>query len=177
MAKSLHLPPDAPVVFTLAALRALDFTGRVASGQHLVQGVFFAYETTGIDVLRVQSRPGSLVGFRIGETAPGKWLTLHVVLGAVDLVACKMVGFACRTRAEGPATIRVCLRSGVDSGHRDLMIGGPVVTGPHGGVHFDMQSIEDNPTLPMHAPWREVVIFFQTDTPAFTLQDFRLIMI
>ena len=50
------------------------------------------------------------------------------------------------------------------------MIGDPVVTGPQGSVHFEMQSVEDSPTLPSQAPWREVVIFFQTDSAAFTLQ-------
>lgn len=165
------------MVFTLAALRALDFTGPAVSGQHLVQGVFFAYETTGADVLQIDSRPGSLVGFRIGDTPPGRWLTLHFVIGIADYTACQMIGFACRARADSPATIRVCLRSGVEAGHRDVVIGKPVVTGPQGSLHFETLKFDDSPTLPLTAPWREVVLFFQTDTPAITLQDFRLIVI
>jgi hypothetical protein len=165
------------MVFTLAALRALEFTGPAVNGQHLVPGVFFAFEATGPDVLRVESRPGSLVGFAIGDTLPGRWLTLHVVMGATDFSACKIIGFACRARAEGPATFRVCLRSGVEAGHRDVMIGAPVETGPAGTVHLEVLTLADSPILPLIAPWRELVVFFQTDTPAITLEDFRLIVI
>lgn len=177
MTTQLYLPPDGPMIFTLAALRALEFGGPAVNGQHLVPGVFFAFDAPGADVLRVDSRPGSLIGLRIGDHAPGRWLTLHVVMGAANFTDCKIVGFACRMRAEAQATVRVCVRSGGEAGHSDVQIGGPIITGPQGSVHLEVFNLDDNPTMPLVASWRELVMFFQTDTPAITLEDFRLIVI
>lgn len=177
MAKSLYLPPDGPMIFTMAALRALDFTGAGVNGQHIVPGVFFGFDSPASDVLRLESRPGSLIRFSLGVDAPGRWLTLHIALGAADYSDCKLLGFASRSSAAGPTSFRVCLRSGVEGGHRDVMLGKPVVTGPQGSADLDVVTLDDTPTVPLTAPWRELMLFFKTDTPAFTLQDFRLIVV
>jgi len=177
MAKSLFLPPDGPMIFTLAALRALDFTGTGVNGQHIVPGVFFGFDSPAADVLRLESRPGSLIRFSLGADAPGRWLTFHMTLGAADYSDCKLLGFACRSSAAEPTSFRVCLRSGVEGGHRDVMLGEPVITGPQVSADLDVVNLDDTPTLPLTAPWRELMLVFKTDTPAINLLDFRLIVI
>ena len=74
-------------------------------------------------------------------------------------------------------TFRVCLRSGGESGHRDVFFKKTVVSYPRTALHLDVLDLDETPEIPATAVWREIVIFFQRETSEINLRDFRLMMI
>lgn len=177
MANNLDLAPDGQMAFSLASLRALDYTGPAMNGQHLVPGIFFSLDPESTNTVAVESRPGELMKFRLGVDRPGRWLTLNMSVGTADLSGCKIVGFACKLDSPTTTTFRVCLRSGGDGGHRDVFFKKSVVSYPKTALHLDVLDLDETPEVPAKAAWREIVIFFQRETSEINLRDFRLIVI
>jgi hypothetical protein len=177
MANNLDLSPDGQMAFSMAALRGLEFAGPAVTGQHLVPGVFFSIDPESTNTVSVESRPGELMTFKLGVDKPGRWLTLNMGVGAADLSACKIVGFACKLDAPVTTSFRVCLRSGGEGGHKDVFFPKTVVAYPKTALHLDVMEIESNADIRVQAPWRELVIFFPRESCEINLRDFRLIII
>jgi hypothetical protein len=177
MANNLDLAPDGQMAFSLASLRALDYSGPAVSGQHLVPGIFFSLDPESTNAVTVESHPGELMKFRLVVDRPGRWLTLNMSVGSADLSGCKIIGFACKLDSPTTTTFRVCMRSGGDGGHKDVFFKKSVVSYPKTALHLDVLELEDTPEISPKAPWREIVIFFQREPSEINLRDFRLIVI
>lgn len=177
MANNLDLSPDGQLAYSLTALRGLDFTGQAENRRHVVPGVSFSLDPDSTNRVDVESRPGELMTMRLGVVQPGRWLTLNMGLGGADYSACKIVGFAARVDAPVTTTCKVCVRSGVEGGHRDVFFPKAMVCYPTTSLHLDVLELEANPDIPPRAPWRELVIFFEIASIEINLRDFRLIVI
>ena len=177
MANNLNLSPDGELVASLNALRALEYAGPAANGQHLVPGIFFSLDPDSANTVEVTSRQGELMTMRMGVDKPGRWLTLNMTAGSADFSACKIVGFACKLDAPVTTTFRVCLRCGDGGGHKDTFFPKTVVAYPKTALHLDVMEIEANPDIRVRAPWREIVMFFPRESAEITLRDFRFIVI
>jgi hypothetical protein len=177
MANNLDLSPDAQLAFSLASLRELEFAGPAANAEHLVPGIYFSLDPQASNSVTVASQPGELMKVQFGVVQPGRWLTLNMVIGRADLSTCKIIGFACKSDSPLTTTFRVCVRSGVEGGHRDMFFAKTVVSYPKTALHLDVLEIEGNPDIPARAPWRELVIFFDVATAEVNLRDFRFIAI
>jgi hypothetical protein len=177
MANDPILSPDGPLTITLANLRGLNYVGPAASGQNIVPGVFFSLDPETDNTVQVTSRSGELMDIRMEVARPGRWLALNLVVGGADLAGRKIVGFACTSDAREPTTFRVCLRSGTEGGHRDLFFPKTVMTDATTSLHLDVLELGSHPNIPVKAPWRDLVIFFQCKSAEIALRDFRLIVI
>ena len=177
MANNLNLSPDGQLAASLNALRALEYAGPVANGQHLVPGIFFSVDPDSTNTVEVTSHQGALMTMRMGVDTPGRWLTLNMTAGSADLSACKIVGFACKLDAPVTTTFRICLRCGDGGGHKDAFFPKTVVAYPKTALHLDVMEIEANPDIRVSAPWREIVMFFPRESAEITLRDFRFIVI
>lgn len=177
MANNLDLSPDAQLAFALADLRGLAFSGRVGSGQHLAPGICFSLDPEASNTVDVTSTPGEMMTARLGVDRPGRWLTLNLGIGTADLSGCSIIGFACKSDAAATTTSRVCLRRGVEGGHRDAFFAKTLVSYPKTALHLDVLDLAANPELVAPAPWRELVIFFEIASAEICLRDFRFFAI
>ena len=177
MANNLDLSPDGQLAYSLTALRGLDFTGPAENGRHIVPGIFFSLDPQSANRVDIASHPGELMTMRLGVDRPGRWLTLNMGVGGADFSACKIIGFAARTDAPVTTTCKVCIRSGVEGGHRDVFFPKALVCYPKTALHLDVMELEANPDIPPRAPWRELVIFFEIASVEINFRDFRLIVI
>jgi hypothetical protein len=173
MAQAIDQTPDSHLAATLTALRGLTFDGFVADTQHLVPGVFFSLDPEGKTAVHVDSLPGNLLAMRVEVERPGRWLSLNMGVGDANLAGCRIVSFACKSDARTGTQFRVCLRSGVAGGYRDAFFPKTVICGAGTSIHMDVLDLTKH-DVPIDAPWREIVIFFEPYSMALTLQDFRL---
>lgn len=167
---------DSHLAATLNALRGLSYDGVAADTQHLVPGVFFSLDPEGKTTVHVDSQPGSLLAMRMEVERPGRWLSLNLRVGDANLTDCRVASFACKSQAREETRFRVCLRSGLPGGYRDVFFPKTVNCSPDTTVHMDLLELARH-DLPFEAPWREIVIFFECEAMALVLHDFRLTMI
>jgi hypothetical protein len=177
MTNNLDLSPDGQMAFALANLRGLEYKGAAANTQHIVPGIFFSLDPEATNTVHIDSRPGELMNIRLGVDRPGRWLTLNLGVGTADFTGCKIIGFACKSDAPATTTFRVSVRSGSESGHRDVFFPKTVVSYPKTSLHLDVLELDNNRDIPAQAMWRELVIFFQRENLEVALRDFRLIVI
>lgn len=177
MADTHYLSPDAHLAGSLAMLRGLAYVGAAPDGHHLVPGVFFSLDPEQKNSVEVESRPGTLLKLRLNIDKPARWLSFNMGLGAADFAECRIVGIACRMDAPTPASFRICLRSGVEGGHSDVFFAKTVVATPDTGVHLDVLQIASHPGVPVQSPWRELILFFQSESCEINLRDFRMFVI
>jgi hypothetical protein len=178
VSNNLRLGPDGQLSHALNVLRGLEFAGPLETRQQIAPGIFFSLDPESSNAVEVISTPGQLMEISLIVEEPGRWLTLNMGLGAADLSACKIVGFACRTVAAVTTTCRVCIRSGIEGGgHKDVVFPKTLVAYPANSLHLDVLDLEANKDIPARAPWREIVIFFDIASTTITIEDFRLIMV
>jgi hypothetical protein len=177
VANNLDLSPDAQLSFALNALRALEYSGTVAHTQNLVPGIAFAIDPKSKDTVHIESRPGELMDIRFGIEGPGRWLSLAMTIGKASLAGCKIVGFVCKSDAAVATTFRACIRSGLQTGHKDVYFNKTIVSYPATSIHLDAMELEANPEIPEAAPWRELVLFFKREPSQLSLRDLRVFII
>ncbi len=177
MENNLNLSPDGQLAYSLAALRALERSGPLEAGQHLVPGVFFSLDPETTNRVEVESRPGEILSARLVVEEPGRWLTLNLDLGRADLSGCGVVGFVAKSDSPGTTTCRVCLRSGTAEGPKDVFFPKTLVSFPKTALHLDVLQLDRHPEVPAQADWRELVFFFEVVSQTFNLRDFRLFVI
>lgn len=177
MADPQSLPPDTELNVLMANLRGLTYSGPAVHDQHLVQGVFFSLDPAAVNTVTVDSVPGQLMKIGLAVERPGRWLTLNIGMGPAEFSHSTLVGFACKSRGAKPVSLRVSLRSGIEGSHSDAFFSKTVMTFPETSVHLDVLELAANPDIPAKAIWREIVIFFESETQEIDLQDFRLIVI
>jgi len=178
MIHNLHLGPEADASHALALLRAMEMDAPVEPGQHLVPGLFFSCDPDGEVRIQCRSRPDHLLDITLDVARPGRWLALHLALGPVDLTGRQAVGFICKSQSPVTTTFQPCLRSGREGeGFTDQFFRKSVLTFGHPGLHLDTILPETIPSMPVRAPWRELVFFFRPETSHIDLQDLRLFII
>lgn len=179
MTHSLDLGPEAGVNSTLATLRLLDRPAApLASGAHLVPGVFMDFDPEARIEAEVESRPGSLFSARFTVEGEARWMALHIRLDAdFDLSGRMMLGLACRSTAPESTTFRPCLRTGAAEGFTDIFFRKTAIAYAEPSLHLDALLTEAHPDLARTAPWRELILFFRPETGAIDLQDLRLFTI
>lgn len=173
-AHNLDLGPEAGVAHMLAVLRGLDAAGDLLSDVAIVPGVFCSFDPEGVTRGRFESRPGQLLSATFEVERPGRWLALHLQLGALDLTGQQVLGLVCRCAAPEATTFRFCLRSGIEGGFRDSFLRKTVLAHTDSSLHLDVMLLEDHPDIPATAPWRDLILFFRPEGGHIDLQDLRL---
>ena len=178
MTHSLDLGPEAGSNSTLAALRLLDRpAATLPQGEHLVPGIFLDFDPEARITAEVESRPGSLLSARFTVEGTARWLALHIQLGEIDLSDKMILGLACRSTAPESTTFRPCLRNGAAEGFSDLFFRKTAIAYAEPSLHLDALQLDTHPDLALHAPWRELILFFRPETGVIDLQDLRLFTI
>jgi hypothetical protein len=177
MPDNLLLGPEAGVNYSLALLRADVFEKAVEPRVGLVPGVFFSVDPEASVTGSVLSAPGSLLSLRLTPDASTRWISIHMQLGAADLRQVQMLGVICRSQSPKSVTFRVNLRSGVDKGFVDTKFRKTVVAYGDPSVHMDVIDLTRDPSVPREAPWREIILMFDTVALDVTLQNFGVFSI
>ncbi|MBI1171864.1 hypothetical protein GC209_10710 [bacterium] len=174
---NLDVSADAQANFSLGTLRAHTTSGKVISGKHIVPGVFFSIDSKSSDSVDIDSKPGDMMSIRVTSSGTGRWLTLHLSLGAVDFSETSVVGFMLRSQSDSTSTLRACVRSGIEGGHVDALFAKTIVSFPKSAVHLDMLELELNPDVPTKARWRELVFFLRRENAEILIKDLRVFVI
>lgn len=175
---NLDLSPDAGANHLLALMRQMDMQGDLTSGLPILQGLFFSLDPDSATTGTYTSAPGLLLDMDFIVEHPGRWMALHVALGAADLTGRQVLGVVCKSTSPQATTFRVCLRSGQEAGgFVDHFLRKTVVAYASPSLHLDALQPEADPTLPLTAPWRELVLFFRPETSRITLHDLRIFIV
>ncbi|MCE6967240.1 hypothetical protein [Cereibacter sphaeroides] len=176
-AHNLFLGPDAQVNHEISLLRAKREKKSLADRASPVPGVFFAvdpeakvagqYVTGGDRLLQLQY---------VTKTTP-RWLALHFALGGVDLGSASVFGVVCKSCAPEAATFRICLRSAMAEGFRDVFLPKHAVAYSQTSTHVDLLRLEGLDEVPGKADWRELILFFQTSSAHIDLLDLRVFIV
>ncbi|MFT7058418.1 MAG: hypothetical protein ACJASV_000919 [Pseudorhodobacter sp.] len=121
-----------------------------------------------------------LLELEVQNTRPGAWFGLHLPLDLPDLSDVAWLGFAARSNASQVMALRVCLRSGLgpDHGFQDLFFDRHVLSQAGQSDHLDMIAPNQQPELPLQAPWREMILFLPPDQSFdWALQDLRFFVL
>lgn len=177
MEHNLGISADGEVNFALKSLRDLDWSGPLASRQHLVPGVFFSVDPESTNQVEVESRPGQMLTARTLVDKPGRWLSLNLGLGPCDLTGCGVIGLVLRTEAPATATCRINLRSGTPDGVRDVAFPKTLVSYPRSALHLDVLDLDRHPEVPRQADWRELIFFFEVVTQEVSIRDCRVFIL
>ena len=177
MADNLLLGPEAGVNHNLALLRADAFERSVDPRVDLGPGVFFSVDPEASITGRVSSEAGSLLSLHLTPHSPTRWISVHFQLGGADLRQTQIFGIICRSQASKSVTFRMTLRSGVASGFVDTMFRKTAVAYSEASVHLDLIDLTREPAVPREAPWREIILNFDTSAIEVNLLNFGVFSI
>ena len=155
-----HTNPGAGLNEPLDALRAMQVDDHEAADGQVVPGLFIHRDPASEVNLRWSSPRGRILDVQTKIDLPGAWLGLHLSLPLTDISGVGFIGFAARTAAAQPVTIRACLRSGVEGGtFHDCFFDRYILAQPEESDYMAMIAPDRRPLLPVKAAWREFILF------------------
>lgn len=178
MIDNIALGADGQANHALAVMRSQTSEGDLGSHVDFLPGVMLhadpALELSG----RYRSPEGRLLELdaRTGPT-PGGWVGLHVALPAEDLRNAGALGFAARIAAPEILIVRSCLRSGTPGGFEDCFFDKHLLFRPEEASHVDVLPVHHRDSLPVRAPWRELVFFLPATAFQLSLIDLRIFVV
>jgi hypothetical protein len=173
---NLSIEPEAQINYTLGLMRTTSQSGELADGSGIFPGAYFAIDRGGIFSGRWASGDDAILQIDYSvEKKPG-WLALHLDLGAHDLAKYSVVGLVVKSRAAvNPTSFRPCLRSGTPEGFTDSFFSKRVISHANNSIHIDAIRLTENiDVIPEKAPWRQLVLFFETSNASLIVQDMRV---
>ncbi len=177
MADNLLLGPEAGVNHSLALLRADAFEKQVDPRVDLGPGIFFSVDPEASISGSLSSAHGMLLSLRLNPHGATRWISVHLQLGQADLRQVQMLGVVCRSQAPKSVTFRMTLRSGVAGGFVDTMFRKTAVAYNEPSVHMDVIDLTRDPSVPREAPWREIILMFDTTAIEVSLLNFGVFSI
>jgi len=108
---------------------------------------------------------------------PVSWLALHLSVGGIDLRDAAVFGVVCKSRAPEATTFQFCLRSPTADGFRDAFLPKHVVSYAQTSTHIDLLKLDSREDVPAQAKWRDLVLFFSTQSAAIELIDLRVFVV
>lgn len=177
MADNLLLGPDAQVNHTIDLLRTIEKTETLGDGVRLAPHAFVALDGQGQVEGSVSTAAGNVLRLQYQVRQKPRWLALHLGLGGIDLTGRTVLGLVCKTQAPVAATFQPCLRSGRPEGFVDAHLPKHVVAYAEASTHVDLLRLEGSPQVPLQAPWRDLVLFFQTTSARIDIQDLRVFIV
>ncbi len=177
MADNLLLGPEAGINHSLALLRADSFERPVDPRVDLGPNVFFSVDPEASVSGSITSAPGTLLSLHLTPHGPTRWISIHMKLGGSDLRQVQILGVICRSQAPKSMTFRMTLRSGVAGGFVDTMFRKTAVAYAEDSVHLDLIDLSRDLSVPREAPWREIILMFDTTAIEVTLLNFGVFSI
>lgn len=177
MTDNIATGPDAQVNHALAVLRGTVSKGKIENENHLLPGVTLRADPALNVKGRYSSPEGRLLNLDVTCRARGDWMALHLSLGGGDYSPHGFVGLACRIAAPEPMIVRPCLRSGTKDGFVDSFFHKHILATPEEASHLDALPVHNRSNLPLHAPWRELVLFLPTESFRWSLHDLRVFVV
>jgi len=174
MEHNLDFGAEAQGSHTLAILRAHSQQGPLTSDTRFSPGVFLSTDPDSDTSCQIHSEPGMLLELTAKGRRPGKWLSLNIELGAMDLSQRSVFGVMCKSRSEDIQTLKICLRSGVEGGFQDVFFGKRMISYNEESTHADLLKLVDYPDVPAQAPWRELILFLPPELRQLKLTDLAL---
>lgn len=174
MADNLLLGPEAQVNHLTSLLRVTPGTGVLAEGARLAPGAFLSVDPEGQLTGQFKTGAGTVLDLSYEVQKPPRWLALHLELGALPLLDKAVFGIVCKSRAPQAATFRLCLRSAVQGGFVDAFFDKHVVAYADQSTHVDLLRLGARNDVPAEAPWRDLILFFQTRSAQIHLNDLRV---
>lgn len=176
MTDNLLLGPDAQVNHTISLLRTVKKNEALTDGLRLTPHTLLSIDPQGKLDGKITTADGSVFKLRYTVQQKTRWIALHFGLGALDLTDRTVFGVVCKSRAPMAATFQPCLRSGRPEGFVDAHLPKHAVAYAQTSTHVDLLKL-DGSKAPAQAPWRDLVLFFQTTSAEFDIQDLRVFIV
>jgi len=149
-------------------------SGSISSGEILAPGLWLSFESDGPVVGSFETFPGMMISIKMNPSGKGISGAFHVALGESDLAEKYYLGFVARIQSPNACSFRVCLRSGSGFGFEDQYFYKPVISVSDPVAHLDVIPILNTHSVPLWAPWRELLLSFECRSIEFSLLDLRI---
>lgn len=180
MQDNLFLGPDADARFALSALKAHEATGTISAEKTVIlNGITLSYSPGGQLKGKYRSAPDNMLSLSVtcrSRLLP-HWQCLTISLGAMDLTGAAVVGLVARTSAPQSTLSRFTLRSGRDGDFVDQAFGKALVSLAAPSTHLDVIEIAKATNLPLHAQWRDLILFFRPGPLEIEILDLRFFVV
>lgn len=177
MVDNLLLGPDAQVNHLTSLLRSTAGTGSLVEGAPLAPGAFLSVDQEAKLSGQFKTGEGAVLNLAYEVQKPPRWLAMHLQMGSLPLNETSVFGVVCKSQAPQAATFRICLRSGIAGGFVDAFFDKHVVAYADQSTHVDLLRLESRSDVPAEAPWRELILFFQTRSAQITVRDLRVFIV
>lgn len=168
--------PDHVTNRKLARLRMQRSEGRIGETTSISSNISL-HADPNLDIGgQFLSQKGELLTLNADYGAQGEWAGLHIQIPAKDLSSHLSVGFSLRGRAPDYTILTPCFRSGTESGFVDSFFDKHILLHGDEDSHVDALEIHDREDVPLHAPWRQLVLFLPTVDFKLTLSDLRVFL-
>lgn len=177
MSDNIRLGPDAQTNHTLDLLRSESREGDISETFEFLPGIHFHADPELKPGGKYRSPEGRVLEVEMTTEGSGGWAALHMAINAPDLTHFGFLGLACRTASPEMQVIRPCLRSGTQDGFVDCFFDKHILSQPEAHSHIDALPIHQREQIPLHAPWRELILFLPTQSFHWSLLDLRLFIV
>lgn len=174
---NLNFGHDAEVNHKLNVMHAINNTGALADGAVPSVGTFFSIDPGAEIKGNFSTGRGSHLKLKYSVLQQPRWLALHIPIGGISLASSLLVGIACKTSAAEARIIRIALRSAKQQGFVDTFFPKHVIAFSDPSAHIDFIKLSDTYDVPLNAAWRDLVLFFPTESSALSLHDLRVFIV
>ncbi|MBE1291339.1 MAG: hypothetical protein GJ677_02505 [Rhodobacteraceae bacterium] len=177
MFNNIALGPDGHTNHNLSVLRGKKRKGALANDMKIISGIsFHADPALGLSG-SYTSPPGRMLELEAHMQGAGEWVGLHFEFPARDISGAGVMGFAARISAAETCVVQTCLRSMTEDGFQDCFFDKHLLLRPEESSHLDALQIGYRDSLPLHAKWRELILFLPTESFNLALIDLRLFLV
>ena len=177
MTDSIALGPDGYVNHTLAVLRGGTSSGDLTQSVEFMPGVQMHADPEMNMAGRYDSPNGRMLELQARPERDGAWNGLHLAFPASDLGPHGALGFVMRASAAEQHVIRACIRSGTEDGFQDCFFDKHILLRAEESSHVDALAVHQRTDLPLHAPWRELILFLPATAFTMSIHDFRVFLV
>ena len=174
---NLSLASDAQVNHLIGVVRSTEAKYSLADELRLAPGAFFSIDPDGKVSGHCAAGGSNVLSVEYSVEHPVKWFGLHFSMGGIDLRDAAVFGVVCKSRSPEATTLRVCLRSPTPDGFVDAFLPKHVVAYGQASTHVDLMKLEGREDVPSQAAWRELILFFPTQSAAIDLIDLRVFVV
>ena len=173
---NLLLGPEAQLNHAAAALRATGIgpATPLAPKVGVFPGVHLSIDPESRLEGTLTPGGGRILSLDYTSVKTPRWMALHLSVGPVDMESASIFGVVCRTRMSQTRALRVCLRSPTANGFIDAFLPKHIVTSEQASTHVDLMKLEERDDIPMHAEWRDVILFLPTQSSNIELLNIQI---
>lgn len=169
----MSTPLEKLIAKKIGTLRKTDLPNTAQSGEPLIPGIYFSWDTKDCDITFTLSRPRPNMLMRIDGSVKGtpRWLTLNLVLDEAEISADTVLGVVASMSGTGAKTLPLFIRSVRDGETEDTIFDEELVLNKGKRVSVALNRLSDSSFAAGGKAFHTLVINLPTQDFELALED------